>query len=75
MAAKQPPAAHRKAGRANAPLADEGKRDVGLVAAQNRRIDWKQPPDLLGNHREHLLRPRPACHQRGDPPQRGLLLG
>ena len=54
---------------------DDGHRTVGLVAAQARVSDGQQPPDLLGDRREHLLRHRPARYQRRDPPQRRLLLG
>jgi hypothetical protein len=75
MAAKHPPAAHREAGRAHAPPAEEGNRTLGLVAAQNRRIDRKQLPDLLGDRGEHLLRRSRPGHQGGHPPQGGLLLG
>ena len=50
-------------------------RAVGLVAAHAREIDGKQPPDLLGDRREHLLRRHPARHQRRDAAQRRLLLG
>jgi hypothetical protein len=56
-------------------VGDESEVAVGLIAAHGRRIDRKQLPDLLGNRREHLFWWRPACHQRGDPPQCGLLLG
>ena len=49
-------------------------RAVGLVAAHVREVDRKQPPDLLGDRREHLLGRHPAGHQRRDPPQRRLLL-
>jgi hypothetical protein len=58
-----------------APAGHVGERTVGVVADQARHIDRKQPRDLLGDHREHLLRRRPARHHGRDPPQRGLLLG
>ena len=35
----------------------------------------RQPPDLLGDRGEHLLRRRRPGHQRRHPPQRRLLLG
>jgi hypothetical protein len=38
-------------------------------------VDGKQSADLLENDSEHLVRRRPARHQRGDPPQRRLLRG
>ena len=51
------------------------ERTVGLVAAQVRVSDRKQPPGLLGDRGEYLLRRRPARHERRDAAQRGLLLG
>ena len=55
--------------------ATEVFRTVGLVAEQVRQVDAKQLPDLLGDRREHHLRRFAPRHQRGHPPQRGLLVG
>ena len=38
-------------------------------------VGLKQLPGLLGNRSEQLVRRRSARHQRGHPPQRGLLIG
>lgn len=54
---------------------EDGDHTVSFVAAHVRKIDRKQPPDLLGDRREHLPRRRVARDERRDPPQRGLLLG
>lgn len=70
-----PPAADGSEVDGPTPAGDEGERTVGLVVAHARAIDRKQLPDLPSDRREYLLRRRPACHQRRDPPQRGLLLG
>ena len=69
---ERPPAAN---GKALPGAGHEGDRAVGLVADHVRQVDRKQPPDLVRDRREHLLRPRPARHQRRHPPQRRLLLG
>ena len=37
-------------------------------------VDRQEPPDLLGDRREHLLRRGRLGHQCRHPPQRGLLL-
>ena len=42
-----------------------------MVAKSTR----EQLPDLLGDRREHRLWGFAPGHQRGHPPQRGLLLG
>jgi hypothetical protein len=57
------------------PRADDGDHIVGFVALHERIFDRKQSPDLLNDRGEQLLLRRPACHERCDPPQRGLLLG
>ena len=54
---------------------DDGRRTVRLVAGQVRQIDEKQPPVLLGDRGECLLRGRPGGDERGYPSQRRLLLG
>jgi hypothetical protein len=68
-----PPSANGKDGRGTAPRGDEGHLAVGLAAAHVRAVDQKQPPDLLCDRREHLLRCGPAGHHRRDAPQRRLL--
>ena len=45
------------------------------VAAQSRYVDRQQPPYLLGDGGEQLLRRRRLGDQRRHPPQRGLLVG
>jgi hypothetical protein len=46
----------------------EAARTVSVPPASYRAMiaksTWKHSPDLLGHRREHLLRRRPACHQR-----------
>ena len=73
--AERPPAADRESGRPACPTATKVSTRRRTVAAHARQIDRKQPPDLLGDRREHLLRRPPARHQRRDPAQRGLLFG
>jgi len=46
-----------------------------INAGDERRLGAGQAAELIGDRAEHLGRPRPAGHQRGHPPQRGLLLG
>jgi hypothetical protein len=70
-----PPAAHGEVLAREAPSRDGSLRAVGLVAEQVRQVDAEQPPDLLADRGEHRLRRLAARHQRGHPPQRGLLLG
>ena len=79
---KGPPAAHREVLAGPAPGGDEGERIGGLVAGQAREIGANQPPHLLGDRREQLLRRRCTRDQRRNPPQsrldppgRRLLLG
>jgi hypothetical protein len=48
---------------------------AGLVTDQGRQLDAKQLPDLLGDGGEHRFGGFAPRHQRGHPPQRGLLLG
>ena len=46
-----------------------------INAGDERRLGTDQVAELIGDRGEHLGRPRPAGHQRGHPPQRGLLVG
>jgi hypothetical protein len=55
------------------PGGEEGDRPVRLAAAQVREFDRKEPPDLLDNRREHLLRGHRARDQRRHAPQRRLI--
>ena len=57
------------------PAGDDGRRAVGPVADHRHLVGLKQLPCLLGNRSEQLVRRRSARHQRGYPPQRGLLIG
>src|SRR6202012_608995 len=50
-----PPAAHGEPDGRRAPRGQDYARTVVLVAAQDREIDRKQAPDLLGDRSEHLL--------------------
>ena len=75
MPLKGPPAAHGEVFACRAPGRDGGHRTAGLAAAHGHQIDGEQLPDLLGDGREHRLGGFAPGHQRGHPPQRGLLLG
>src|SRR6266478_2780601 len=44
-------------------------------AGDERRLGADQPAELVRDRREHLARAGAAGHQRGHPPQRGLLVG
>src|SRR5580693_3351849 len=71
---KRPPAAHREVVACRAPDRNGDRRTAGPVAEQVRQLDAKQLPDLFGHRGEYCLRRRRLGHQRGHPPQRGLLL-
>jgi hypothetical protein len=49
------------------------RRPVGFVAVQTGVVDANQPPNLLGDRREHFLRRHPSRHHRCNSPQRSLL--
>jgi hypothetical protein len=69
------PAAPRRdllGGVANA--GEDGRRAVGIEADDGRGVGTKDVSDLLRDGREDLGRRHPARHERGDPPQRRLLL-
>jgi hypothetical protein len=57
------------------PGADDLECVLRVVADQDREVDRQEPANLLGDRSEHLLRRSRPGHQRGHPPQRGLLLG
>ena len=69
-----PPATNGNEVHSPAPAGNVEERTVRLKARHARHIDRNQPRELIGDRREHLLRRRPARHQRRNPPQRGLLL-
>ena len=58
-----------------APRGDHRCRAVRVIPGHRRVIGAQQPPGLLGDRGEHLLRRRRAGHQRRHPPQRRLLPG
>jgi hypothetical protein len=76
-AAERQPAADRgrRRGARSGPGADDLEGVLRVVADQDREVDRQEPADLLGDRGEHLLRRGRLSHQRGHPPQRGLLLG
>jgi hypothetical protein len=55
-----------------APGPDEGDRIVRLIAGHVREIGTEQPPRLLGDRREQLVRWRRTRHEGRDPAQRRL---
>ena len=57
------------------PRGEDGDHVVGVVPGQAPVVGAKQPPHLLDDRREQLIRRRRARHQRGHPTQRCLLIG
>ena len=58
-----------------APRADDGGRAHPVVLHHVGAGQAEQAPHLLGHLLEHPAGPRVARHERGDPAQRGLLVG
>ena len=69
------PGSDRDGSAGAAPRGDRARGAAGVIPAQHRVADAKQPPRLLGNRGEHLIRCCRPGRQDRHPAQRGLLLG
>jgi hypothetical protein len=69
-----PAASYRKLVGVCADAGDESRRAVGIETGDERGVGTQDATDLLRDGREHLRRRYPAGDQRGDAPQRGLLV-
>ncbi|MCU1662551.1 MAG: histidine kinase, partial [Pseudonocardia sp.] len=71
----RPAASYRELGGVCADTGRDGRRAVGIEAEDVRSVGTEDVADLVRDGREHLGRWHPVGDQRGDPPQRGLLVG
>src|SRR5271166_6872925 len=63
-----PPADAPPGGQGGRPGRQHGDRAVGIVPVHGHQLGLQEPPDLLGDRGENLLRPRSPGYQRRHPP-------